>query len=300
MQVAAKHVPALIGGSADLAPSTKTLLTGSPSVAPGRFEGRNLHFGIREHAMGAMLNGILYHGAFRPYGATFLVFSDYMRPAIRLAALSHLPAIYVFTHDSIFVGEDGPTHEPIEHVAALRLIPNLHVFRPADALETAVAWGAALARTDGPTALVLTRQNLPAIEREATGELADPRRGAYLIAGDARADAVAIATGSELQFAVAARRALAADGLKLNVVSAPCLEIFARQDESYRQRLLPPDLPVASIEAGRTDPWRAWTGPDGLNIGIDRYGASAPAEVIAEKLGFTTESVTRRVHDWLA
>ncbi len=299
LQLAAREMPAVVGGSADLAPSTKTLLAGTPSIARGKFAGRNLHFGVREHAMGAVLNGMLYHGAFRPYGATFLVFSDYMRPAIRLAALAHLPAIYVFTHDSVFVGEDGPTHEPIEHVAALRLIPNLHVFRPADGLETALAWGAALERTDGPTAIVLTRQSLPAIEREATGDLADPRRGAYRIAGDERPHAVAIATGSELHLAVAARRALAAEGKRLDVVSAPCLEIFARQDEAYRRRLLPPGLPAVSIEAGRTEPWRAWTGRGGLNLGIDRFGASAPAEVIAEKLGFMAESVTRRIRDWL-
>ena len=242
---------------------------------------------------------MLYHGAFRPYGATFLVFSDYMRPSIRLAALSHLPAIHVFTHDSIFVGEDGPTHQPIEHVAALRLIPNLDVHRPADGYETALAWGLALERGDGPSVLVLTRQKLPAIEREATGDLAEPRRGAYLVAGDDVPDAIAIATGSELHLAVAARKSLARDGKKLNVGSAPCLELFERQEASYRERLLPRAVPIVSIEAGCTGPWRGWTGRQGLNLGIDRFGASAPAEVVAAELGMTSETVTKRIREWL-
>jgi transketolase len=299
LQKAAELVPGLVGGSADLAPSNKSVIKGSPAIAPGEFEGRNFHFGVREHAMGAMINGMLYHGAFRPYGATFLVFSDYMRPSIRLAALSHLPAIYVFTHDAIFVGEDGPTHEPIEHAFALRIIPNLHVFRPADGLETALAWGQALERQDGPSALLLTRQKVPAIEREAVGELADPRRGAYLVAGDERGEAVVGATGSELHLALAARRTLAGEGRRVNVVSVPCLEIFMKQDRSYRNRLFPPGKPAATIEAGRTDPWKMLTGPEGLNIGVDRFGASAPAGVLAEKLGLTAESVTSRLRKWL-
>jgi len=300
LQTAAELIPALVGGSADLAPSNKSVIKGSPSVAPGEFAGRNLHFGVREHAMGAMLNGMLYHGAFRPYGATFLVFSDYMRPAIRLAALAHLPAIYVFTHDTIFVGEDGPTHEPIEHAAALRLIPDLRVFRPADGLETALAWGMALERHDGPTALLLTRQKVPALTREATGALADPRRGAYLLAGDERPDAVVAATGSEVHLAVAARQTLAGEGRRLNVVSIPCLEVFLEQDPGYREGLFPDGVPAVTIEAGRTDPWKMLTGPRGLNIGIDRFGASAPAAVLAEKLGLTTEIVTERIRRWLA
>lgn len=299
LQKAAEYVPGLVGGSADLAPSNQSVIKGSPAVAPGEFEGRNFHFGVREHAMGAMINGMLYHGAFRPYGATFLVFSDYMRPSIRLAALSHLPAIYVFTHDAIFVGEDGPTHEPIEHAFALRVIPNLHVFRPADGLETALAWGQALERQDGPTALLLTRQKVPAIEREAAGELADPRRGAYLVAGDESADAVVAATGSELHLALAARKTLAGEGRRVNVVSVPCLEIFLKQDRSYRDRLFPADTPAATIEAGSTDPWKLLTGPDGLNIGVDRFGASAPAGVLAEKLGLTADAVTSRLRAWL-
>jgi transketolase len=299
LQRAAEQVPCLVGGSADLAPSTKTTIKGSPSVGPGNYEGRNLHFGVREHAMGAVLNGMAYHGGLRPYGSTFLVFADYMRPSIRLAALSHLPVIYVFTHDSVFVGEDGPTHEPIEHAAALRLIPGLHVFRPADGLETALAWGMALERTDGPTALLLSRQKLPAIRREAAGPLADPRRGAYAVAGDDAPQAIVAATGSELHLAVAARTALAAEGRRIRVVSVPCLELFERQEPDYRDRLFPRGVPVATIEAGRTDPWRALAGPHGLSIGIDRYGASAPAELLAEKLGLTPELVTQRIRQWL-
>jgi len=300
LQKAGELVPALIGGSADLAPSTKTFLKGSASVGPGAYLGRNLHFGVREHAMGAILNGFSYYGAFRPYGSTFLVFADYMRPSIRTAALSGLPVIYVFTHESIFVGEDGPTHQPIEHAAALRLIPNLWVFRPADGLETALAWGMALERADGPSAILLTRQKLPPVEREAKGDLADPRRGAYLVAGGGgRPDAILVATGSELQLAVAARAALAAEGKKLHVVSAPCLEIFRAQEPSYRDRLLPRGVPVATLEAGRTDLWRVLAGPDGLTLGIDHFGASAPAEVLAEKFGFTAAAVTDRVREWL-
>jgi transketolase len=299
LQQAAKLVPALVGGSADLAPSTKTILKGSPSIARGEFSGRNFHFGVREHAMGAILNGILYHGAFRPFGATFLIFSDYMRPAIRLAALSHLPAIYVFTHDSIFLGEDGPTHQAVEHAWSLRLIPNHWVFRPADGFETALAWGMALERRDGPTSILLTRQKIPPIRREASGELADPRRGGYLVAGERRADAIVVATGSELHLAVAAREALAAEGRRLSVVSMPCLEVFQLQDAVYKARLFPRGVPIATIEAGRTDPWRALAGPDGLTIGVDRFGASAPSAVVAEHYGLTPGAVTERIRAWL-
>ncbi|MCP3906094.1 MAG: transketolase [Planctomycetes bacterium] len=299
LQTAAQLVPGLVGGSADLAPSNKSVIKGSPAVMPGEYAGRNLHYGIREHAMGAVMNGFLYHGAFRPYGATFLVFSDYMRPAIRLAALAKLPAIYVFTHDSIFVGEDGPTHEPIEHAAALRVIPGVNVFRPADGYETALAWGMALERGDGPTALLLTRQTVPAIERSAQGELADARRGAYLVSGTDRPDVVLAATGSELHLAVAAAEALAKDGKTANVVSIPCRELFERQEPTYRKRLFPEGVPVATIEAGLTAPWRDLAGADGLTLGIDTFGASAPAGVLAEKFGITAESVIERVRTWL-
>jgi transketolase len=268
-------------------------------VGPGAFDGRNLYFGVREHAMGAIVNGMAYHGAFRPFGSTFLVFSDYMRGSIRLAALSRLPVVFVFTHDSIFVGEDGPTHEPIEQTASLRLIPNLHVWRPADGVETALAWGMALERRDGPSALVLTRQKLPPIERPGRIGERELRRGGYLVAGDDHPDAVVAATGSELHLAMGARTALAPRGLRLSVVSIPCLEILEEQDAAYRASLFPPDVPVATVEAGRTLPWRALTGSRGLTIGIDRFGASAPGPVNGEKFGFTVEAVTSAIARWL-
>ncbi len=299
LQKAAEILPGLVGGSADLAPSTKTRLLASPSIRPGDYAGRNIHFGIREHAMGAILNGLAYYGAFRPFGSTFLVFSDYMRPAIRIAALARLPVTYVFTHDSIFVGEDGPTHQPIEQAASLRLIPNLWVFRPADGIETATAWAMALQRTDGPSAILLTRQKVPPLERQAKGEIADPRRGAYLVAGDGRPDAVVASTGSEVHLAMAARASLAAAGRRIHVVSVPCLEVFAAQVPSHRARLFPPGVPVATVEAGRTDPWKDLAGADGLTIGLDRFGASAPAEVLADELGLTAPIVTERIREWL-
>jgi len=299
LQKAAELVPGLAGGAADLASSTFTVIKGGGDVRPGAFDGRNIHFGVREHAMGAIVNGIAYHGAFRPYGSTFLVFSDYMRGAIRLAALSKLPVVFVFTHDSVFVGEDGPTHEPIEQVASLRLIPNLHVWRPADGIETALAWGMALERKDGPSAIVMCRQKVPPIERPGRIGERELRRGGYLVAGDAAPHAIVAATGSELHLAIGAREVLSPRGVKLNVVSIPCVEIFDAQEASYRAELFPGGVPVATIEAGRTDPWRAVAGPSGLTIGIDRYGASAPGAVNAEKFGFTVSAVTAKIEAWL-
>jgi transketolase len=249
--------------------------------------------------MGAIVNGIAYHGAFRPFGSTFLVFSDYMRGAIRLAALSKLPVIFVFTHDSVFVGEDGPTHEPIEHVASLRLIPNLDVWRPADGVETALAWGLALERKDGPSAIVLCRQKLPPIERPLRIGERELRRGGYLVAGDAGPHAVVAATGSELHLAIGARDALSQRGVRLNVVSIPCVEVLNAQDAGVRLDLFPEGVPVATIEAGLTYPWRALTGAAGLAIGIDHYGASAPGPVNAEKFGFTVPAVTAKIAAWL-
>jgi transketolase len=300
LQRAAELIPGLVGGSADLGPSNKTTIKGSASVGADDFSGRNLHFGVREHAMGAILNGFLYHGSFRPYGGTFLIFSDYMRPAIRLAGLAGLPAIYVLTHDSIFLGEDGPTHQAVEQASALRLIPNLRVFRPADGFETALCWGLALEHTTGPSALLLTRQKVPPLERSARGELADPRRGGYLVAGERKPDAIVVATGSEVHMAMAARRALAEEGKRVHVVSVPCLELLQQQDPVYRARLFPAGVPVASVEAGRTGLWRGLTGATGLNIGVDRFGASAPSGVMGEKYGLTDEAVTAAVRDWLA
>lgn len=299
LQQAAARMPGLIGGSADLSPSNKSDIKSSTSIQAGAYDGRILHFGVREHGMGAMINGMLYHGAFRPFAATFLVFSDYMRGSIRVAALSKIPAIYIFTHDSIFVGEDGPTHEPIEHAFALRSIPNLNVFRPSDGFETALAWGAALERQDGPTALLLTRQSLPPTERTAKGDVADPKRGAYLVAGDDVPDAVVAATGSEVHLAMAARETLAGEGKKLNVVSIPCLEIFRRQGADYAAKLFPAGVRVATVEAGITWPWEGLAGKDGLTIGIDRYGASAPYAVVGAKFGFTPEAVTDKIRRWL-
>jgi len=299
LQKVASLLPGLVGGSADLAPSNKTMIAGSPSIASGEFAGRNIHFGVREHAMGAMVNGMLYYGAFRPYCGTFLVFSDYMRPSLRIAAMAGLPAIYIFTHDSIFVGEDGPTHEPIEHAASLRLIPNLHLFRPADGLETALAWGMALERTGGPTALLLSRQKLPEINRQAVGDLADPRRGAYLVAGGSGAEAIVAATGSELHLAMAARETLAGEGRVLSIVSVPCLELFNEQEPAYREKLFPTGLPVVTVEAGVTAPWRELAGRNGMTIGIDRFGASAPAGILAEEYGMTADGVTERIRSWL-
>jgi transketolase len=300
LQKAAQLVPGIVGGAADLASSTFTVVKGGGDVGPGSFEGRNLHFGVREHAMGAIVNGIAYHGAFRPYGSTFLVFSDYMRGSIRLAALAKQPVVFVFTHDSIFVGEDGPTHEPIEHTAALRLIPNLHVWRPADGIETALAWGLALERRDGPSAIVLCRQKLPPIERHLRIGERELRRGGYLVAGDAAPRAIIAATGSELHLAVGAREALAKKGIALNLVSIPCVEILKAEEARYRAELFPDGVPVVTIEAGVTAPWAWLAGPSGLSLGIDRYGASAPGAVNAEHFGFTVAAVTEKIEAWLS
>ena len=297
---AAGLVPGLVGGSADLAPSTLTLLPDSSSIERGAFEGRNFHFGIREHGMGAILNGILYHGGFRPFGSTFLVFADYMRPSIRIAALARLPVVYVFTHDSIFVGEDGPTHQPIEQAASLRLIPNLHVFRPADGAETALAWGKALERTDGPTAILLTRQKLPALKPDGGFSAARASRGAYIVADTERPEAVLAATGSEVEMALGVRKELEGEGRRLRVVSVPCLELLLAQDDAFRESLFPPGIPVATLEAGRTDPWRVLAGSGGLTVGLDGFGASAPGGIVAEYLGFTVPVVSRRVREWLS
>ena len=300
-QVVAKHVPSLIGGSADLSPSTKTLIKDSPSIGPGKYDGRNMHFGIREHGMGAICNGMAVSGGIIPYGSTFLIFSDYMRPSVRLSAIMEAQCLWIYTHDSVFLGEDGPTHEPIEHLWALRLIPHLYVVRPADALECAAAWSISLTRRDGPTAFALSRQKVPAIARDSGFDPKDALRGAYIVqeAAGGKPECVLIATGSELSVAVGAKAKLEAAGRKVRVVSAFCLEAFAAQDAAYRERVLPRGVRKVSIEAGRTLPWRAIVGDDGLTIGIDRFGASAPWQVIAEKLWFTADAVSERVKAWL-
>jgi transketolase len=311
IQRAAALLPWMVGGSADLEPSNNTGIKGSPSVVPASlasdvlpdpsFAGKNLHFGIREHAMGAVANGLAYFGGFVPYCATFLVFSDYMRAPVRLAALSHLPTIFVFTHDSFWVGEDGPTHEPVEHIEALRLIPQLDVWRPADGLETALAWAFALARPEGdrPAALLFSRQKLPALTRPAGFASRDVWRGGYVLAeaeGGAP-EVVLVATGSEVGLALEARGVLAGSGVRARVVSMPCRERFDAQDAAYRTSVVPEDdsATIVAIEAGRTSGWWKLVGRRGLVIGLDRYGASAPGEVIARELGFSKESVAARV-----
>ena len=290
----AAAVPELLGGDADLSSSTKTALKDMGSFDGQTGEGRNIHFGVREHAMGSIVNGMAYHGGLRGYASTFFLFSDYMRPAVRLAALSKVSAIYVWTHDSVGLGEDGPTHQPVEHLMALRVVPNLHVIRPADANETAEAWRLAMERTEGPTALVLTRQKIATIDRSSYGNASGTRRGAYVVAeGD---DAAVIATGSEVALALEARELLEKAGVSCRVVSMPCWELFEAQADDYRESVLPEAVKArVSVEAGVTLGWRRYLGEKGRAIGIDRFGASAPGNTIFEKLGLTPESVAETV-----
>ncbi len=284
----ADKVPGFIGGAADLAASTKTHISTSGSFSRDDRTGRNIDFGIREHGMAAIVNGMAVHGGLRPYGSTFLVFSDYMRPAIRLAALMEAPSIWVFTHDSIFLGEDGPTHQPIEHLASLRAIPNLWVIRPADATETLEAWELALNRVDGPTALILTRQNVPTLERPRGGVV----RGAYVVRDGS--DVVLLATGSEVSMALEASRLLAEEGVSARVVSMPCWEAFDEQGVDYRNEVLGDGAPIVSLEAGSTFGWDRYAD---ASIGIDGFGASAPAHVLGDRFGFVPESAARRALD---
>jgi transketolase len=288
----APHIPNLVGGSADLAPSTKTYLDKYENIDSNNFGGRNLHFGVREHSMGAIVNGMTLHKGLIPYGSTFLVFSDYMRPTLRLAAIMEIPSIFVFTHDSIGVGEDGPTHQPVEHVAALRVIPNLVVIRPADANETAAAWRVALESKDRPVALALTRQNLPILD-PAEG-LA---QGAYILRDpeDGLPDLILMASGSEVSLALEAEKQLKEKGIKARVVSMPSWELFDDQDEEYRNEVLPPSVTARlAIEAGSTQGWHRYVGSVGDVIGLDRYGASAPGKIVYEKLGFSVENIVER------
>ena len=300
-QIVAARVPSLIGGAADLAPSTKTLLKDGGAISAGKFDGRNMHFGIREHGMGAICNGMSVSGGIIPFGATFLIFSDYMRPSVRLSALMDAQCLWIYTHDSVFLGEDGPTHQPVEQVWSLRLIPNLFVVRPADALECAAAWAMALERKDGPTAFALSRQKVPQVARDPGFDPKSALRGAYVVqeAAGGKPDCVLVATGSELHLAVGAKAKLEAAGKKVRVVSALCLEAFAAQDPAYRERILPKGVRKASIEAGRTPPWKAIVGEEGLTIGLDRFGASAPDKAIAEHFGFTVDAVTETVRAWM-
>jgi transketolase len=294
-QKLAELVPSFVGGDADLGGSTKTPIAGSPKVLHGEFGGRNIRFGIREHAMGAMANGMSLYGHFIPFTATFLTFSDYMRPAIRLAALSNVGVVHVFTHDSIFLGEDGPTHQSVEHVPSLRLIPNVDVWRPADAVECAIAWAAAVSRTDGPSELVLSRQKVPALPAAKTDDIA---RGAYILVDAADPEITMIATGSEVGVTVEAAKLLAAKGKRVRVVSMPCMEVFRRQDAAYKKAVIPSSSRRVSVEASRTLGWTEWTGERGLNIGVDKFGASAPAEVLAEKYGLTPAAIAASVEAW--
>ena len=294
----AARVPWLIGGDADLSGSTDTSLKDAGSFDGQTGAGRNLHFGVREHTMGAIANGIAYHGGLRPFVATFFVFSDYMRPAVRLAALNELPVIFVWTHDSIGLGEDGPTHQPIEHLMALRAMPFLHVVRPGDAAEAVEGWRWAMTHRDGPVAFVLTRQKLPVIDRTRFAPASGVARGAYVLAdADGGApQAIIIATGSEVSVALGARELLAKDGIRARVVSMPCWETFETQGVEYRESVLPPAVQArVSVEAGVTFGWHRWIGDAGIAIGIDRYGSSAPGEINMEKFGFTADKVARTV-----
>jgi transketolase len=303
-------MPELWGGSADLAESNLTTMDGEPSFIPvdhqtamwqGNPYGRTMHFGIREHGMGSILNGIALHGGTRPYGGTFLVFSDYMRPSVRLASLMELPVTYVWTHDSIGLGEDGPTHQPIEHLWALRAIPHLEVIRPGDANETVVAWRTILERAR-PAALCLTRQGIPVFDRSAGSGLASAdgaARGGYVLADGT--DVILIGTGSEVQLALEARDLLAADGISARVVSMTCVEWFDAEDEAYRREVLPPTIRArVSVEAGITGPWRLFVGDAGASIGVDHYGASAAYQKIYQEFGITAERVAAAARDSLA
>jgi len=306
IQRVAAALPYLVGGSADLAESNLTTIKGGGEVGPAAeagvdpFLGRNIHFGIREHAMAALLNGLALDGGFLPFGGTFLIFSDYARPAIRLAALMGVRTIFVFTHDSIFLGEDGPTHQPIEHLDALRAIPNLHVWRPADGIETALAWAWCAAKATGPAALALTRQKLPALQRPAGFALEDVWKGAYVVREATRgADVVLLATGSEVSLAIDAAGKLEADGIAARVVSAPCLERFEAQPASHRDALLPKGVPVIGVEAARGGSLLPFTGSRGLVYGIQRFGASAPIADLAVEYGFTPDRLAARVREHL-
>ena len=301
LQRAAAIVPGLVGGSADLEPSTKTLIKDSTSIRAGEFKGRNIHFGVREHAMGAIVNGLAATGAWIPYGSTFLIFSDYMRPSIRLAALSKLQSIFVFTHDSVFLGEDGPTHQPVEHLTALRAIPNLWMIRPADGAETAVAWAMALRRREGPTCLALTRQKVPAIQRPGPPDPAQIARGGYIVADTDAPEVglVLIGTGSELHLCLEAKETLAREGFQARVVSMPCVEAFLAQPEAYRNKVLPFESKYVVVEAGLPWGWYRVVPQDSLVIGVEDFGVSAPDKVIAEKLGLTGPQVAARVLAWL-
>ncbi len=296
LQKLAELVPELAGGSADLGPSNKTVMKACGYYSKEERGGRNIHFGVREHAMGCVVNGMAAHGGLIPYGATFLVFSDFLRPTVRMAALMGLQSVFVFTHDSIAVGEDGPTHQPIEQVMSLRMIPNSIVFRPADALETAAAWKFAVEHKDGPVSLCLSRQNLPVLHEFSKAVREGALRGGYVLspAKDV-AKAVVIATGSEVKIALEAQKLLAEDGIEIAVVSMPSMEVFEQQNDEYKENVLPKFVPVFAVEAGVTLGWTRYTGRADRVLGIDRFGASAPGGVVMERYGLTGKNVAAMV-----
>ncbi len=296
-QKAAELVPSLVGGSADLNSSIMTKISNSVDLKQGDYAGRNLNFGIREHAMASILNGLSVSGFFIPFGSTFLIFSDYLRPALRLSALMKRQVIFVFSHDSIYVGEDGPTHQPVEHVSSLRLIPNVHVVRPADGLECAAAWTHALCRNDGPTVLVLCRQALPKLERPAGFKPEDALRGAYVLVDVPEPELVLIATGSEVSVAAEAQKILAGEGRRIRVVSAPCWEQFEALPQAAQDEVLPPGIRRAVLEIGTGKFWKGVAGTDGLVMGFDRFGESAPYERLQTEFGFTAAQVAQKIRD---
>jgi transketolase len=300
IEILGSRLPEMMGGSADLGPSTHTNIDGAGNFEPENWAGRNMHFGIRENAMGAILNGMALHSGLIPYGGTFLVFCDYMRPPMRLAAMNALPVIYIFTHDSIGMGEDGPTHQPVEQLIGLRSIPGMVVLRPADANETVAAWRVAIGRKQGPVALVLTRQSLPVLDLNSYPAIpTGVPLGAYILADSpisGRPDIVLIATGSEVQLALDGRERLAAGGVHARVVSMPSTSLFAAQSDDYRERILPTGVPILVIEAGSPVGWQSFVGPRIAVIGIDTFGSSAPGPVVMEHYGFTAENVCRQAH----
>jgi transketolase len=293
----------MMGGSADLGPSTHTNIDGAGSFEPEDWAGRNMHFGIRENAMGAILNGMALHRGLIPYGGTFFVFCDYMRPPMRLAAMNALPVIYIFTHDSIGMGEDGPTHQPVEQLVGLRSIPGMVVFRPADANETVAAWHVAIGGKQGPVALVLTRQGLPVLDLKSYPAIpAGVPLGGYILADSPtteRPDIILIATGSEVHLALEGREQLATGGVHARVVSMPSTNLFASQSDDYREKILPAGVPLLVIEAGSPVGWQSFVGPQIAVIGIDTFGSSAPGKVLMEHYGFTVENVCKQAHHLL-
>jgi len=293
----------MMGGSADLTPSTKTWIDQSSAFSAENRSGANLHFGVREHGMGSILNGMAVHKGLIPFGATFLVFSDYLRPAIRVSAISHYPVIWVFTHDSIGLGEDGPTHQPIEHLAALRAIPNLVTIRPADANETREAWKAAVQRKEGPTALILSRQDVPTLDRGKLAPAEGLHKGAYVLTdlGKEKSEIILMATGSEVQLILDAAAALAEKGKNVRVVSFPSWELFEKQSKEYQDSVLIPTVKCRmAVEAGIKQGWEKWLGENGVMIGMSSYGASAPAEILYEKFGFSVENIVKHAMQMLA